>query len=149
MRKNNVNTQSGHWNYDPILLPIAAGIVIRQIRENKRLTQSDLAIKADMNLSYISNVENGRNNISIVKLFLISYSLEVLPNAVLERAHLLILPLNAAIRNHTPREAERLIFEHIPALKDVDSIVRKGYSVAVLPMLSLQALEQEARSRPE
>ena len=102
-----------------------------------------------MNLSYISNVENGRNNISIVKLFLISYSLEVLPNAVLERAHLLILPLNAAIRNHTPREAERLIFEHIPALKDVDSIVRKGYSIAVLPMLSLQALEQEARSRPE
>jgi len=127
MRSNKVNALLGQKIYDPLLLPIATGIVIRRVREAKNLTQSDLATKSDMNVSYISNVENGQNNMSIVKLSLISHGLGVLPDAVLGRAQQLLEPLHTAIRNRTPREAERMMAKAMPVLLDVGELIRKGF----------------------
>lgn len=112
---------------DPLLLPIAAGIILRNVREFKHLTQSDLASRAQMNVSYISNVENGQNNISVVKFYLLCFGLGVQPEAVLGLALKLMTPLYNAIRHRSPREAERLIHDRMPRLLDVNEIVATGF----------------------
>jgi transcriptional regulator with XRE-family HTH domain len=41
---------------------------IRQIREQKKMTQKDLSDLSDLDRSYITSVENGQRNISIINL---------------------------------------------------------------------------------
>ncbi|HOD62001.1 MAG TPA: helix-turn-helix transcriptional regulator [Bacilli bacterium] len=41
---------------------------IRQIREQKKMTQKELSDLADLDRSYITSVENGQRNISIINL---------------------------------------------------------------------------------
>lgn len=47
------------------------------MRENKAMSQKDLAYKADLDRSYIAQVENGQRNISIVNIEKIAKALEV------------------------------------------------------------------------
>lgn len=44
------------------------GIRIKSIRKELKLTQEKLAEKADLDTTYISEVENGKRNITIVSL---------------------------------------------------------------------------------
>lgn len=44
------------------------GKKIRLIREEKKMSQKDLAYSSDLDRSYIASVENGQRNISIVNL---------------------------------------------------------------------------------
>ena len=50
---------------------------IKEIREKVEMSQKDLAYSADLDRSYISSVESGQRNISIVNLEKIANSLGV------------------------------------------------------------------------
>jgi transcriptional regulator with XRE-family HTH domain len=50
---------------------------IKEIRENAKMSQKDLAYSADLDRSYIASVESGQRNISILNLEKIATSLGV------------------------------------------------------------------------
>ncbi|MCB9321404.1 XRE family transcriptional regulator [Maribellus luteus] len=53
------------------------GIRIKELREQKNMSQKDLAYSADLDRSYIASVENGQRNISIVNIEKVSTALGV------------------------------------------------------------------------
>lgn len=53
------------------------GLRIKSLREEKQMSQKDLAYSADLDRSYIASVENGSRNISIVNIEKIAIALEV------------------------------------------------------------------------
>jgi len=53
------------------------GIRIKELREQKDMSQKDLAYSADLDRSYIASVENGQRNISIVNIEKVSTALGV------------------------------------------------------------------------
>lgn len=53
------------------------GKKIRFIREQKNMSQKDLAYSSDLDRSYIASVENGQRNISIINLEKIAISLNI------------------------------------------------------------------------
>jgi transcriptional regulator with XRE-family HTH domain len=55
---------------------IELGKKIKQIREEKKLTQAELAEKTGMHVNYISKIERGVINTSIEKLHLIAKALK-------------------------------------------------------------------------
>lgn len=56
------------------------GYIIRRLRELSGTSQCDLARHAAANLSYISSVESGMNNISIKKIQLLCNALRLTPS---------------------------------------------------------------------
>jgi DNA-binding XRE family transcriptional regulator len=59
------------------------GFIIRRLREIRGMTQSDLALTAEANLSYISYIESNMNNISIRKIMMICNALQIQPTLLL------------------------------------------------------------------
>lgn len=53
------------------------GKSIRIIRKSKKLKQEDLAVLCGVNQNYISDIENGKRNITMIKLFDIAEALNV------------------------------------------------------------------------
>jgi len=53
------------------------GARIKELREQNKLSQKDLAYSADLDRSYIASVENGQRNISIVNIEKVSIALGV------------------------------------------------------------------------
>ena len=53
------------------------GIRIKELREEKGMSQKDLSYKADLDRSYIASVETGKRNISIVNIEKVAVALEV------------------------------------------------------------------------
>lgn len=53
------------------------GRSIRIIRKSKKLKQEDLAVLCCVNQNYISDIENGKRNITMIKLFDIAEALNV------------------------------------------------------------------------
>jgi len=53
------------------------GTNIRKLRNSKKLSQDDLAAEAGIDRSYLSEIENGYKNLSVVILEQIAESLEV------------------------------------------------------------------------
>jgi len=53
------------------------GIRIKELREQNKISQKDLAYSADLDRSYIASVENGQRNISIVNIEKVSIALGV------------------------------------------------------------------------
>lgn len=47
---------------------IKIGLRIKELRKNLNLTQEALAFKADLDKTYVNEVENGKRNISVVNL---------------------------------------------------------------------------------
>ena len=62
-------------NHDDIL--IALGNRIKQLRLQKKIKQSHLALNCDMEKSTLSKIENGKVNISYITLIRLSRGLEV------------------------------------------------------------------------
>ena len=50
---------------------------LRQVRERKHVTQQDLAVKLHMSQPYLSNLENGKANVSLHTLRRIAKALKV------------------------------------------------------------------------
>ena len=55
----------------------ALGLKLRQVREAKRLTQEGLAGKADLDPTYISGIERGVRNPSVLSVLRIAKALGV------------------------------------------------------------------------
>ena len=53
------------------------GLRIRELRQNLKLTQEALAFKAEIDKTYINEVENGKRNVSVINLEKIIHALEV------------------------------------------------------------------------
>jgi transcriptional regulator with XRE-family HTH domain len=50
---------------------------IKELREASKMSQKDLAYKADLDRSYIASIENGQRNVSIVNIEKIATALNV------------------------------------------------------------------------
>lgn len=50
---------------------------IKELREQKKISQKDLAYTSDIDRSYIASVESGKRNISIVNIEKISLAMDV------------------------------------------------------------------------
>ena len=53
------------------------GTNIRKLRNSKRLSQEELAFSAEIDRSYLSEIENGQKNLSVVMLDQIAGALDV------------------------------------------------------------------------
>jgi len=58
-------------------IDLAIAKVLKEIRENKGVSQERLAYKADLHRTYISQLERGLKSITVKTLFRITKSLEV------------------------------------------------------------------------
>ncbi|MDR0782109.1 MAG: helix-turn-helix domain-containing protein [Pseudomonadales bacterium] len=60
---------------DPLL--VALGVAIRQVRKKKQISQEKLALVAELDRSYMGQVERGDNNVALLTLARIAAALEV------------------------------------------------------------------------
>ena len=60
------------------------GMVIRKLRMDKSISQENLALQADIDRTYISDIEKGERNISIETLEKLAYTLEISPSELLK-----------------------------------------------------------------
>ena len=60
------------------------GRIIREHRTGRGLTQEELAYRADMNVTYLSDLERGHNNPSLAILVDIARALDTHPAKLLE-----------------------------------------------------------------
>ena len=63
----------------------AFGKVIKQIREEQGLSQQELADYAELDRSYISDMERGRYNPTLLTIYKLSEILKIKPNKLIER----------------------------------------------------------------
>jgi transcriptional regulator with XRE-family HTH domain len=56
---------------------------IKKLRVNKKMTQNQLATFCDIDIRSIQRIEKGEQNVSIVLLYLICASLDILPHELL------------------------------------------------------------------
>ena len=61
------------------------GVNIKRLRSQNRLTQQELADQSDMDRTYISMVEHGKQNLTLGALLRIAEALDVPPNEILGR----------------------------------------------------------------
>lgn len=60
-------------------LRLVVGGNVRALREAAELSQEELADRAEVHVTYLSGVENGRRNITIIVLARLAEALEVTP----------------------------------------------------------------------
>jgi len=60
------------------------GIRIKQLRKEKGISQEELAFKAGLHRTYMSDVERGTRNVSIRNIEKIAKALSVTPSKLLE-----------------------------------------------------------------
>ncbi len=58
---------------------------LRRLRRERSLTQSDLAFRAEVNRSYISELENAKYSATVEMLGKLARALNVVPSALLEQ----------------------------------------------------------------
>lgn len=61
----------------------ALGVKLKKVREDKKLTQAELASKADINVNYYARIERGEENPSIDILERITKALKVKSSEIL------------------------------------------------------------------
>ena len=70
----------------PKKLLTSIGQAIRQVREDRQISQETLAAAAGLDRSYVSSVENGKRNVSIENLNRIAVGLGVSMTEVMQLA---------------------------------------------------------------
>lgn len=75
---------------------IEFGRVIREMRKEKGLSQEAFADLAGIDRGYMGNIERGKNNLTLSKVFQISSALEVTPQEIFQR-----------LTNHSDQESFR------------------------------------------
>jgi len=63
---------------------IIFGQRIREIRQEKKISQEKLAFKAEMDRTYIGGIERGERNVSLINIIKIAKALEVAPKELFE-----------------------------------------------------------------
>ena len=82
----------------------ALGSVIRRIRKEMQLSQNDLALNSNLDRSYISQVESGKKNLTIVSLFNFANGLNVSPQRILREVEALI-----AVNEHRSSRSQHFV----------------------------------------
>jgi len=54
--------------FNPMDIRIKIGLRIRELRKAKGLSQEQLALKAEIDRTYMASVENGKRNVAIVNI---------------------------------------------------------------------------------
>lgn len=65
---------------------LAFGRAIREIRHELGISQEELALRADIQRSYLGGIERGERNPSLTNIVKIARTLEVPPSEILRRA---------------------------------------------------------------
>jgi transcriptional regulator with XRE-family HTH domain len=65
---------------------LAFGRAIREIRHELGISQEELALRADIQRSYLGGIERGERNPSLTNIVKIAKTLEVAPSEILSRA---------------------------------------------------------------
>ncbi|MBS1507018.1 MAG: helix-turn-helix transcriptional regulator [Bacteroidetes bacterium] len=68
----------------------AFGKVIKELREERGLSQQELADYSELDRSYISDMERGRYNATLHTIYKLAEVLKVAPNKLLERVDSLL-----------------------------------------------------------
>ncbi len=63
---------------------IRFGRNIANVRKEKKITQEQLSFLSDLDRSYISGVESGKRNISIINIFKIAAALDISPGQLFD-----------------------------------------------------------------
>ncbi|VWB24484.1 DNA-binding protein [Burkholderia lata] len=71
---------------DPVL--VALGQTIRRIRKERDMSQEQLALSADVDMSYLGRVERGDNNVAVLRLKRIADALGITMTALMTEAGL-------------------------------------------------------------
>ncbi|KHT58461.1 hypothetical protein RJ45_25320 [Photobacterium gaetbulicola] len=66
---------------DSILNPF--GLHIKQLRKEAALSQEELAARSGLDRTYISGIERGLRNVSLINLFKLANALNVAPETLL------------------------------------------------------------------
>lgn len=64
-------------NAERTKLLIEFGLYVRSLRQNKHMNQEELAERCHLDRTYISGIERGKRNVSLVNLQRISKALEI------------------------------------------------------------------------
>lgn len=65
-------------------IKVTFGIRIRELRQAKGISQEALADKAGLDRTYISSIERGKRNVSLLNIELLAKALGVKPHQLLE-----------------------------------------------------------------
>jgi transcriptional regulator with XRE-family HTH domain len=60
------------------------GMRLRQLRLERDLSQEDLAELADLHRNYVSQIECGRRNVSLLNILKLAHGLKVRPTKLIE-----------------------------------------------------------------
>ncbi len=60
------------------------GLRVRQLRLERELSQEDLAELADLHRNYVSQIEGGRRNVSLLNILKLAQGLKVRPTKLIE-----------------------------------------------------------------
>lgn len=63
------------------------GMRVRQLRLERKLSQEDLAELADLHRNYVSQIEGGRRNLSLLNILKLAHGLRVRPTKLIETIH--------------------------------------------------------------
>ena len=66
-------------------IKVAFGRTLREVRKEKNISQERLALEADIDRSYVSQLETGVYQPSLSMLFAISEVLEIMPADLVDR----------------------------------------------------------------
>lgn len=64
---------------------VAFGRVIRELRKERGLSQEAFADLARIDRGYMGNIERGKSNVTLTKVFQLSDALKVTPQEIFER----------------------------------------------------------------
>jgi transcriptional regulator with XRE-family HTH domain len=68
------------------------GQILRQLRQERGLSQEELALESGYHRTYISQLERGQKNPSLRTIFQLAKALEVEPSEIIERVQSLTAP---------------------------------------------------------
>ena len=86
----NVRVTAWGWIYyvkpygDTLTILKKFGQAVRRERKRRGLSQEDLGFEAELDRTYISSVERGRRNISLVNIYRIAHALKVRPRDLVQ-----------------------------------------------------------------
>jgi transcriptional regulator with XRE-family HTH domain len=66
---------------DPL---VAFGTRLRELREERKLSQEKLAEMADLHRNYVGNLERGKSNVSLLTIVKLAHCLNVKPVKLIE-----------------------------------------------------------------
>lgn len=94
---------------------IQIGKNIKSIRNEKKMTQAELAEKAQISVIHVSHIENGSVNMSLETLLSICHALNVTPNDILLGEYLSTSVENMVFREPSNRlnYDDKLLLQHI------------------------------------